>query len=408
MVGRRLAAGFFPLLLSGALVSSASPGAWDKADASTRSRTARHLLVALGTVKDYRVAGARYDLVIVSPEQPVRAALDRARQAHPHATILGYLNTMDMNDLVPGAREALRGHEDWYLHDASGQRVRVRADKYKGERSRFGMNVGKVGYQDYLASRAIEILRAGYDGLQLDNVETDSSYHPSRVGGFISAMPVELNRGSWPEAERAMLARIRERVAAAGFADRLLVINEIRSGEPEVSRLYLKEVDGANCETWLFRGLSHDGRFGWKAKVDQAAEVSRSGVILNLINKTESVEREESLYLFASHLLAQEGAGLHFYHGSFYKPEGTRWHDFYDLDIGGPVEKTSLRGGIYTRSFTEGWVGVNPFDRAITVTPPSGLLELSGAPAGTLSLQPKSAAILVRSRASASATRSAE
>ncbi|HEY3174959.1 MAG TPA: putative glycoside hydrolase [Candidatus Polarisedimenticolia bacterium] len=359
-------------------------------------RTARHCLVALGTIRDYHVPGARYDLVIVSPETPLDAALKRARRAHPDALVLGYLNTMDMNELMPGARSALRRNEDWFLHDATGRRVQVRIDKYQGSRARYGMNVSRTGYQDFLAARAIEILGAGYDGLHLDNVETDSSYHPRHVGSFISALPVELDHESWPGAERAMLQRIRAKVTEAGFGERPIVINDIRSGEPEVSRLYLREVEGANCENWLSRDRPHDGPFGWKAKVDQAAEVARGGKILNLICKTPSVGAEESLYLFASYLLALDGDRLYFYHGSGYRPESTRWHDFYDLDIGRPEGDMARRDGLYVRGFTAGFVAVNPFDGARTITLPEGLVDAAYEPVSSLTLKAKSAALLMR------------
>ena len=381
------------VLLAVASIPTISPAAAP----SLMSRTARHCFVALGTIKDYTVHGATYELLIVSPESPLEAALQRAKRAYPRARVIGYLNTMDMNDSMPHAAETLPHHEDWYLHDALGQRVRVRADRYKGNRSRFGMNVAKVGYQDFLADRAIEILEAGYDGLQLDNVETDSSYHPSRVGGYISGLPVELDRASWPEAERSMLARIHQRVAQAGLHDRLLIINQIRSGEPEVSRLYLAEVEGANSEGWLTRDMPHDGRFGWKARMDQASEVSRSGKILNLINRTSSLSEDESLYLFASYLLAMDGETLHFYHGTGYRPESTSWRSFYDIDIGQPTGSMSRGDGYYARPFTGGFVAVNPFDVPTRVQAPAGMVGLSSNPVEAIALQPKSAVILKRS-----------
>jgi len=384
-----------PLLSTVLLFTLAIPGIpIPAALAAPPARTAHHCFVALGTIKDYTVPGASYDLMIVSPESPLDAALQRARRAYPNAIIIGYLNTMDMNDSMPHARETLPRHEDWFLHDASGQRVRVRADRYTGDRARFGMNVGKVGYQDFLADRAIEILRAGYDGLQLDNVETDSSYHPARVGSYISGLPVELDRFSWPELERSMLARIRRRLNEAGLADKALIVNQIRSGEPDVSRLYLKEVEGANCEGWLARAIGHDGKFGWRAKVDQAAEVSRAGKILNLINRDGPMEEVDALYLFASYLLALDGERLYFYHGTGYRPERTRWRSLYDADIGRPDGPMVLEKGLYQRRYTAGLVAVNPFERPATLDAQPGMADLVSGAAGPVTLAPKTGVIL--------------
>ena len=386
----------FPLRIATLIALSTSVTVGAPSGSPPPARTALHALVALGDLTDYGVPDARYDLVIVSPGAPPGSALALARRAHPQAVVLGYLNTMDMNDLVPGAREASRGHEEWYLHDAAGERVRVRIDRYKGERARFGMNVGVAGYQDFLAGRAIELLRAGYDGVHLDNVETDSSYHPDRVGSWISGMPVEITREGWPAAEQSMLKRLRARVTEAGFGSRPLIINHIRAAEPEVSRLYLGDVEGANTEGWLSRDRSHDGPFGWKASVDQAAEVAQSGKLLTLICRTDALSDEESLYLFASYLLATDGRHLYFFHGTSYRPAATRWRDYYDLDIGSPAGPMRPAGGLYVREFTRGFVAVNPFDTVARLEAPEGCVNLSGAALRSVSLQPRTGVILRR------------
>ena len=370
-----------------------------RAVAAEPPRTALHAFVALGDIEDYHVPNARYDLLIVSPGEPIGAALARARSAYPGAMVLGYLNTMDMNELVPGARDALRAHEEWFLHDATGQRVRVRIDRYKGERSRFGMNVGVAGYQDFLAVRAIDILKAGYDGVHLDNVETDSSYHVDRVGNWISGMPVELAREEWPAAEQSMLRRLRSRVSDAGLGSRPLIINHIRSAEPAVSRQYLAEVEGANTEGWLSRDRPYDGPFGWKAAVDQAAEVAQSGKLLTLICKTESVTTEESLYLFSSYLLATDGKHLYFFHGSSYRPKATEWRDFYDIDIGSPAEAMRRIEGLYVRTFSRGMVAVNPFEAAAILRLPEGYRNLAGESVRSVSVGSRSGVILTHSEA---------
>ena len=388
--------GVLALLVSGLACGSIT----NARDGVAAQRSALHAFVALGDIKDYRVPKARYDLVIVSPGHPLDAALTRARTAYPGSIVLGYLNTMDLNELVPGAREALQGHEDWYLHDAAGQRVRVRIDRYKGDRARFGMNVGVVGYQDYLAGRATEILRAGYDGVHLDNIETDSSYHPDRVGTWISGMPVEITREGWVAAEHSMLMRLRSKVTSAGFGSRPLIINHIRAAEPEASRLLLESVEGANTEGWLTRDRAHDGPFGWKASVDQAAEVARSGKMLTLICKTDSVEREESLYLFASYLLATDGRHLYFFHGTAYRPEATVWHDFYDIDLGEPEGDAHLVSGLYVRKFERGIVAVNPLEVTGTLSPGDGHVDLAGTRITTVPVAPHSAVILKRTKGS--------
>ena len=365
------------------------------ADAGDDGRTGRHCLPALGTVRDYGVPGARYDLVIVSPEDRPGRALDGARRAHPGARILGYLNTMDVNQQAIAASDALRANEDWYLHDAQGTRVQVRVATHTGGRARYGMHVGNPGYQEYLGGRALAILRAGYDGLHLDNIETDSSYQADQVGRFISALPRELTAGTWPQAQISLLQSLRRRIDAAGMASRSIFINQIRSSEPEVSLLYLEQVEGASSEAWLDRARRMDGPSGWLARVRHAAAVAAGGKDLSVLSLVKEITREECLYVYGSYLLATDGEHLHFFLGSAYRPAATAWQDFYDADLGSPSAPMAEEGAVYQRAFAKGLVVVNPRETPSAWTAPADhrLLDGSAPPA---SLPGRSALIMKR------------
>ena len=92
-------------------------------------------LMALGTHDSYATPDAGpFALVIISPEQKPGAALARARDGQPGVLVLAYLNTMDiMLSRAAQPDSFWDAREDWFLHDESAARVRVRIGSYQGE-----------------------------------------------------------------------------------------------------------------------------------------------------------------------------------------------------------------------------------------------------------------------------------
>jgi len=235
--------------------------------------------------------------------------------------------------------------------------------------SRYGMNVAHEGWPSYLGQSAAELLRMGYAGIQLDNVETDCSYRLRNVGSWISALPVELSEERWYAGEEAMLGRIRAMADEAGFGDREIIFNHIRSGEPEISRRYLSRVDGANAEEWLNLKVPTEGPWGWASRVDLVRDAARSGKRTNLLAIASLVSSEEALFTFASYLMAFEGDRNTCWYGKSYRAEEFPWYWFYDSDLGAPAgEERLVEGsGVHARSFAKGLVLVNPQESQRTV-----------------------------------------
>lgn len=368
--------------------------------ASVPGRTGHFCLMALGTFDHYRMReGGPPDMLIISPENRPQEALRKARKDHPSAMIIGYLNTMDL--MLSRAEEGPRFYEereDWFLHDSSGERVRVRMNSYHGVRTRYAMNIAHPGWVKYLADKAVSFLKIGYDGIQLDNVETDYSYRRIQVGRFMSALPVEMNEEKWYESAVVMLKSVRETATAAGFKDREIIFNHMRAGEPDRAMEYLAQVDGANAESWLDRRAPPEGKWGWRSRVDLARRAAVAGKRTNLLCTASLLSREEGLFTFASYLMAMENERNTFWYGRPYRVEDMPWFDFYETDLGRPRgEFHAVAGsGIYRRDFEKGIVLVNPQD------------ELQGAELGddfwndafetirTAYLGPKEGAILLR------------
>ena len=293
------------------------------ARASAGERTARITLMALGDnrVADLDALAHRYDLMIASAD--VRPdVLAAFRERNPGALVFCYVNTSDINaDSVKYPYFAriwndTNPHEDWFHHDATGARVRIYYPKYK---NRCAFNTGNPGLQQYLAALVLETLKTGrYDGIQLDNVSTEFPFRAELVGKWISAVPVKLTPAQWTADEVAMLKVIMKAVADAGLKEKKIIFNHMRSGEPQESRAYVEVTDGANCESWMSLRTGLEGRWGWKAKVEQVREVNRKGKLTNLLCGAVTMSEDEALFCFASYLMVKEGNHAYFFHAPPY------------------------------------------------------------------------------------------
>jgi hypothetical protein len=368
---------------------------------AAKPRTGRFTLMALGDNKltDFEPLVGRYDLLVAS--HSVGADVIAAfRQRNPGALVLCYFNTSDVNagwikdPYYARLWNDTNPHEDWFHHDARGQRVRIYYPKYK---ERFAFNTGNPALQQYLARRVVETLRSGlYDGIQLDNVSTEFPFFEKLVGRWISAVPVNLTPPQWTADEVAMLKAIMQAAADAGFDEKTIIFNHMRSGEPAESRAYLDVTDGANCESWMSRRTEPDGRWGWKAKVDQVREANQLGKLTNLLCVPQTVSEQEALFCFASYLMAMEGDRSFFFYAPAYKLTAQRTrYAFYDVDLGAPSAAYEARGGGFWRPFVKGAVAVNPTAQPVTISLPRRYQTMAGEETREVLLGPKQAAILL-------------
>jgi len=364
------------------------------------ARTGTFTLMALGDnrLSDVQALEGRYDLLICS-EDVKPEVIEEFRKRNPGAGALCYLNTSDVNaDMaryeIYGKRwDETNSHEDWFHHDAAGARVKMYYPKFK---NRFAFNTGNPELQAYLAAMVVEILKTGrYDGLQLDNVSTDYPFKRDLVGKWISAEPVELTPKQWTADEVAMLRKVKKGAEAAGFKSKVIIYNHMRSGEPTESVAYLGEVDGANCENWLSTRTALEGRWGWKAKVDQVLQANRMGKISNLLCTPGKMTEEEALFCFASYLMAKEGEQAYFFFAPGYRISAqATWYAFYDTDIGKEAGEYEARDGGFWRNYSKGGVAVNPTTESVTMRLPGRYATLAGKQVTEVPLAGKRAILL--------------
>jgi hypothetical protein len=366
---------------------------------SEDTRTGKFALMALGdnSVSDMEKLTRTYNLMIASDDVKPEA-LQVFRTKNPGAPVFCYFNTSDIDGDSPWSSyrrtwNDTNPHEDWFHHDASGGRVKIYYPKYK---NRCAFDTGNVGLRDYLASRVLEIFKTGlYDGVQLDNVSTDYPFYDRLVGNWISAAPVNLSPEEWTSDEVGMLRVIKKQAVAAGFGNKTIIFNHMRSGEPEASKAYLAEIDGANCESWMSRSVELDSRWGWKAKVDQVREAAFSGKLVNLLCATRQPDEGEALFLFCSYLMAAEANQVFFFYATGYKASQRVWYPFYDTNLGIAKGEYEARDGAFIRLFTKGCAVVNPEKVIRTIRLNTIYKTLSGQSVNTLSLNPGEGMILL-------------
>jgi hypothetical protein len=145
----------------------------------------------------------------------------------------------------------------------------------------------------------------------------------------------------------------------------------------------------------MWRATELDGRWGWKAKVDQVREANRLGKLTNLLCVPQAASEQEALFCFASYLMALEGDRVYFFYGPGYKMTAQRtWRPFYDLDLGKPSAAYASRDGGFWRPFAKGAVAVNPTAHPVTISLTGRYQTLAGEEVERLSLGPKQGAIV--------------
>ena len=368
---------------------------------SGKERTGKFTLMALGdnAMGDLGLISGRYDLMIASHSVD-KEVIDAFRRRHPGAKVFCYFNTSDVNS--DWANDPYYGplwndtdpYEDWFHHDAQGERVRIYYPKYG---NRMALDTGNPDLRRYLAGRVVQTLATGlYDGVQLDNVSTEFPFFEKLVGKWISAVPVNLTPKQWTADEVAMLKVIIKAAAEAGLEKKTIIFNHMRSGEPQESRAYVEVTDGANCESWMSRRTELEGRWGWIAKTRQVREVNRLGKLTNLLCVPSRLSEDEALFCFASYLTAMDGDRAYFFYGTNYKIAGQQnaWYPFYDADLGKATGDCEPIDGGFLRTFSRGAVAVNPTQASVTITLPRTYVTSAGERVAELSLQPKRGALL--------------
>jgi hypothetical protein len=300
-------------------------------------------------------------------------------------------------------------HPEWLLRDAQGRPASTFVPQL-GAGRQLAVDVGNPAFVDAFADWALAAMEHwGWDGIYADNVARGS------FTGW-SAVPVNPRTGATytTEAYRrdvlAALRQLRRRFDAEG---RIVIGNHGGAWEAEtfadpVIRDQVLAMHGVRVEPCAF---DYDGQpqseARWIAQLEYLHFANQAGVLTQCQGLNGALDRPGAReYLLASALLTKEG-----FSGIAELNRVGAWWSSLDVDLGEPrggyecldsgvdfveVGDCPSPGKIYARDWTRGRVLVNPSATASVTVPLRGTFILNGKAVTSVTMRPRSGAILVR------------
>lgn len=257
----------------------------------------------------------------------------------------------------------INAHEDWFMHDANGNRIRYLNDDWL-------MDPRSEGWR----SCYLEEVGAVLGTTLLDGTFGDLVFHDiAALGNDLSAQPPRERQLSWYNDVRTFLEGVHD-----SLGDALFIVNtfDMNSYDTATDGIMLERF----CHAWWSSvGDPYEYADDWKQQIDALARISASGKWflaqsgITYRNGPPYTDLKRILrYCLGSYLLGKSGDRATFYFIvddwtdtkytyddiAYYTPEYTESH------LGAPlsayVSNYRNMGGVYAREFENGLVVVNP------------------------------------------------
>lgn len=303
---------------------------------------------------------------VISLQESMFSELPAIREANPDALLLAYQKVGGMRaDGEENPSTGIRvdqAVEEFFLHDTAGNRL-----TYCDYTEVFAADPGHLGYQAaWLAAVSERLLRDGFDGVMMDDVNTFPGHCLGSLGTPIAEYP---NDAAYGDAVVDFMASVGPGLIAAGLAvapnvgmnpwDETMLAQSVAMMPymTHFSREYwMRWDDSAN-----FRGSA------WESTLETMVIAQAEGVAYLAVTKGPGEEGavEGQRYGRASWLLAWDGASdsAWGYWGGGEEPFGPDW----EPDIGLPMEEAVQVDGVWRREYDRGLVLVNPSEEEVGV-----------------------------------------
>ncbi|MFI9452717.1 putative glycoside hydrolase family 15 protein [Amycolatopsis sp. NPDC052450] len=347
------------------------------------------------TADELKLAARRYDVVVLNADQT--AAMRTLRELNPRVKILVYKDlssTRNYAGAVNGGEDAeflpsgigyvaaQRAHPEWFATDTRGRRI-----EWQGYPKHWQMTVWDPAYQQAWTSAVMaEVTREGWDGILADNdFNSLSHYSTAILAGTTTTAETDRKLRDGLD---AFLSLIGDAVQKAG---KLFV--------PNVSETHLlpgrwtahSRFGGAMEENFGFREDGGTGgllTFRGNEFQELRAQAALGESLLLLVTRTRSAQQHRAGYASAALLAGPRTCWTPATTDDYRDPE---WSALQGSDLGEAVDAAGRQpNGVWTRTFTGGWVAVNPTSATQTVTPPEGLVVAGTRTAPTSSVPPSS------------------
>ncbi len=337
------------------------------------------------TARELTLAARRYEVVVLNADQG--AAMRKLHELNPRIKVLAYKDlssTRNYPGAVDGGKDAQflpsgigyvaaeQNHPEWFATDANHGRI-----EWQGYPKHWQMTVWDPAYQQAWSSAVVaEVTGEGWDGVLADN-DFNSLSHYSRAILIGTTTAAQTDR-KLRDGLDAFLALVGEAFRKAG---KLFV--------PNVSETHLtpgrwtahSRFGGAMEENFGFREDSGNGgllTFRGNEFQELRAQAALGESLLLLVTRARSEQQDRAGYASAALLAGPRTCWTPATTDDYRDPE---WSDLQGSGLGEAVDAAGrLPDGVWTRTFTNGWVAVNPTSATQTVTPPAGLVA-AGAPA---------------------------
>jgi hypothetical protein len=312
-----------------------------------------------------------------------QSAMQSIKAINPNIKIIGYKCLLGMTTSMDDWAE-VNSHEDWFVHDANGNRMQGDA--------RFGpyaylMDVNSPGWRQHWVSYVNNELTSAYDGVFGDNCWNMMASW--RQAYFSSTVPASVVAG-WHNGMIGFLQYIKANL----MSGKILVVN---SDEFDTND-YLQIVDGE-----MFEGVGH-GLWQTTDQVDtdimehiqSLARKSSFGKIVLMDSGTLTTSASQaqidkvSNFCYASFLIGLNGLqaswgwtqnSVGWYNTITYLP-------IMDTNIGSPTGAYYSSQNVYMRDFTGGKVLFNPSANSYTINLGGTYTLLNGTSVTRIGLAP--------------------
>ncbi|PID54138.1 MAG: hypothetical protein CSB46_04125 [Micrococcales bacterium] len=329
-------------------------------------------------------------MAILKPDD--QAAARQLQAGDPDVNILAYMDyasarSYDGDKSVVSVSFEEAKANDWLARDTNGNLI-----EWGGYPGHYMTKVWDPGYQRAWVERAKEVAAEGvFDGIFADNaMYTLSHYNNAIMAGASSP----------EESDARIRAGILDLARQAGEAlegSGHSLMTNISDGrlDPEWWKA-LSRYGGGMEENFANWGRADTptvydwGPGGWQDQVDLFEMNENPSVAITFAQEGDT---RTALYGYTSFLMtARPGDGweVNFGNGSTKTAEQS-------IPLGAPRGKHVNSNGIRSREFDGGWAAVNPTDQAVTVQVPAGMVDASGNAVSSITLQPRSGAVLSRS-----------
>jgi len=301
---------------------------------------------------------------------------------------------LDSYAIKPGW-PVFREHPEWVLRDRHGELLYIDWGCSNGTCPQYAADIGNPAFRAWWIARARDIVRRGYRGIWVDDVNLDWRISD---GDGERVLPMDPRTGRTMRIEdwRASFATFMEELRRA-LPDAELAHNSIwyaaSADDPFVER-QIAAADWINLERGATdRGLrGGTGHFGFDTFLAFIDRVHRQGRAVILMDYgTTATERE---YGLAAWLLVSAGRDLLSSDQLDWTSPGRFWHG-YTLDLGPATGPRHYWSGLLRRDFRCGIALLNPPDSPVRAATPGGdYVTLDGERVRTLRLGPANAAVL--------------